>query len=196
MKFDPLLLLDVDRPLTDTEDRALSTSCRTAIADYRAAVVTTDPTPDLTERARRAYLHLGGDPARTSASLKDYDNVRWGPFLGVSDEGSAAGAIRAAAYESPKVRSLPESVQRTPLVVGVGLDAERLGGIGEIMVGPDEYADVWLAAVDRLLVTTNIGTRVNTRVYRREPRISLLSDSSTAMNSAREEIAAAFRPFV
>ena len=193
---DPLRLLDAGRQLTDVENRALSASCRTALAAYRAAVASGDPPRDLTARARRAYLHLGGDPERAIASLKDYDNNRWGPFLGVSDEGSAAGAIRDAAFESPKVRSLPNSVSRTPLVVGVAVDAERLGGIGEIMVGPEEYAEVWLACVDRLLVTTNIGTRVNTRVYRREPRVLLRGDGAETLEQAKAEIKAAFQPFV
>jgi hypothetical protein len=82
------------------------------------------------------------------------------------------------------------------MIIGVALDAERLGGVGEVAVGPDEYADVWLGCVDRLLITTNIGTRVNTRVYRREPRILLRSDSKRALAQAKTKIAEAFRPFV
>lgn len=122
--------------------------------------------------------------------------MRYGPFLGVSDEGSAAAQIREAALESPKARALPGAVPRTPLVVGVAVDAERLGGIGEVAVGPEEYADVWLECVDRVLITTNIGTRVNVRVYRREPFVLVRSDSSRALERARKEIEAAFRPFV
>ena len=72
-------------------------------------------------RARRAYLQLGGDPARSTASLKDYDHIRYGPFLGVSDEGGAASDIRDAAFESPKVCALPKSVRRVPLVVGIAV---------------------------------------------------------------------------
>jgi hypothetical protein len=193
---DALGLLALDRLRTASEDRALADACRQVLTDYRAAVVNGGATPALTARARQAFVHLGGDPARSSASLRDYDHVRYGPFLGVSDEGSAAGQIRAAALESPKVRALPNTVPRTPLVVGVAVDAERLGGIGEVAVGPDEYADVWLESVDRVLITTNIGTRVNMRVYRREPVIVLKSDRREAIDGAKEAIAAAFRPFV
>jgi hypothetical protein len=122
--------------------------------------------------------------------------VRCGPFVGGSDEGGAAAQIRGAAGESPKVCALARAVPRTPLVVGVAVDAERLGGIGEVAVGPEEYADVWLECVDRVLITTNIGTRVNVRVYRREPFVLVRSDSSRALKRARTEIEAAFRPFV
>lgn len=186
----------IDRLRTATEDRALANACQQALADYRTAVVNGGATRTLTARARRAFVHLGGDPARSSASLKDYDHARYGPFLGVSDEGSAAGQIREAAFESPKVRALPRTVPRTPLVVGVAVDAERLGGIGEVAVGPDEYADIWLESVDRVFITTNIGTRVNMRVYRREPLVVLKSDSREAIDAANKEIAAAFKPFV
>jgi hypothetical protein len=193
---DVLRLLDRRRPRTDAEDHALADACQDVLARYRAAVLKGTLSRRVKTQARRAFLHLGGDPIRTSASLKNYDHLRWGPFLGVSDEGSAAGAIRDAAFESPKVRALPKSVRRTPLVVGVAVDAERLGGIGEVAVGPEEYADVWLECVGRVLITTNIGTRVNTRVYRREPRVLLESGSRRAVAEAKAEIAAAFRPFV
>ncbi len=193
---DARALPGVDRLPAATGDRALADACQQALADYRTAVVNGGATRALTARARRAFLHLGGSPARSSASLKDYDHARYGPFLGVSDEGSAARQIREAAFESPKVRALPRTAPRTPLVVGVAVDAERLGGIGEVAVGPDEYADVWLESVDRVLITTNIGTRVNTRVYRREPLVVLRSDRPEAIEAAKREIAAAFKPFI
>jgi hypothetical protein len=193
---DPLRLLDRRRPRTPVEDRALSAACRRVLAEYRSVVATGRPTPALTARARRAFLHLGGDPARSTRSLKDYDHKRYGPFLGVSDEGSAARQILEAALESPKARALPAARRRDPLALGLALDAERLGGIGEIAVGPDEYADVWLGCVDRIPVTTNIGTRVNVRVYRREPRVVVRSAHRDAVERAKKEIASAFRPFV
>ena len=192
----PLALLGIDRLRTADEDRVLADACLQSLAEYRAAVATGKASPAITTRARRAFLHLGGDPARDSASLKDYDHERYGPFLGVSDEGSAAGQIRDAGYESPKIRALSGSSRSTPLVVGVAVDAERLGGGGEVAVGPNEYADVWLECVDRVLMTTNIGTRVNVRVYRREPTIVLSSDSQAAIEGVKNEIAAAFKPFV
>ncbi len=189
-------LLDLQRPITEEEGRALASACRDTLAAYRVAVATGNASRALAARARRAYLHLGGDPEPPIASLKDYDHDRYGPFLGVSDEGSAAAAIRDAAFESPKVRALSKTAARTPLVIGLAVDAERLGGVGEVAVGPEEYAEIWLACVGRVLVTTNVGTRVNLRVYRREPRVLLRSGSAEAIERAKAEIAAAFKPFV
>ncbi len=189
-------LIDAGAPQSPNQDRKLADACRRALNDYRAVVANELPNRAQRELARRAFIYLGGDPARSSVSLKDYDHLRYGPFLGISDEGSAAKAIRKAAYESPKVQALPRGKRLTPLLVGVAVDAERLGGIGEVAVGQDEYADVWLECVDRLLITTNIGTRVNMRVYHREPLIVLKSDNPKAIEIAKKEIAAAFRPFV
>jgi hypothetical protein len=183
-------------PQFEGEDRAFTESCREALDAYRAAVLDGDPPRALAARARAAYLHLGGDPDRTGGGLGDYDHVRYGPFLGVSDEGSAAGEIRRAALESPKVQALSQPEKRMPMVVGVAVDAERLGGIGETAVGPEEYADIWLACVGRVLVTTNVGTRVNLRVYRREPRILVKGADPSAVAKAKAQLAAAFEPFV
>lgn len=182
--------------LADGGESAFAESCREALAAYRAAVINGKVSSASKARARRAFLHLGGDPERGEASLKDYDHERYGPFLGVSDEGSAADEIRKAAFDSPKVQALPRSIPPRPLVVGLAVDAERLGGIGEVAVGPDEYADVWLACVDRTLVTTNIATRVNMRVYRREPRVLVRGGHGNAIEAAKAQIAAAFKPFV
>ena len=192
---DPLVLLET-RVRTVEQDRTLAKACMQVLADYRRAAVTGKATANLRADARRAFFHLGGDPARVSASLKDYDHERYGPFLGVSDEGSAAGQIRDAALESPKVRALRGARRPPPLVVGVAVDAERLGGVGEVVVGRDEYADVWLECVDRVLVTTNIGTRVNVRTYRQEPIIVVSRDTPSALDQAKQQIAAAFQPFV
>src|SRR5205814_5869967 len=82
-----------------------------------------------------------------------------------------------------------------PEIVGVAIDAERLGGVGEIAVGPEEYANIWVGAVDRLLVTTNVGTRVNLRIYRREPRVQIVSSSRAAITKACAAISNAFLPF-
>lgn len=169
---------------------------RRRLERYRSAAARGNATAALRKQAREAYQRLGGDPQPGSLPLGGYDHERFGPFLGVSDEGSAAGAIRDAAMASPKALALTGPANRDPLVLGVAVDAERLGGIGEIAVGPDEYADIWLECVGRLLITTNVGTRVNVRVYRREPRVVLRGDSTAALNQAKEAIAGAFRPFV
>ena len=187
---------DRHRPLTDREARALAEACVADLTKYRRAAARGAVTAALRKKARTAFLHLGGDPAKPTASLRDYDHERYGPFLGVSDEGSAAAAIREAGYESPKAQALPRTVKPSPLVVGLALDAERLGGVGEVAVGPEEYADVWLECVDRVLVTTNIGTRVNIRTFRREPRITLRQADAAEIARAKTTIAEAFKPFV
>jgi hypothetical protein len=188
--------IDRHRPITARESRSFAESCLKTLAAYRKAVERGKVPAALRRQARDAFLHLGGDPARSTASLKDYDHERYGPFLGVSDEGSAAPAIRDAGYASPKARALPRATTPSPLVVGLALDAERLGGVGEVAVGPEEYADVWLECVDRVLVTTNIGTRVNVRTYRREPRITLFRADASEIAEAKTKIAAAYKPFV
>ncbi len=180
--------------MTPREDRRFANDCLKTIAAYRRAIARGKASSSLKKRARRAFLHLGGDPARSTVSLRDYDHTRYGPFLGVSDEGSAAAAIRAAAYESPKALAL--GARRTPLAIGLAIDAERLGGVGEVAVGPEEYADVWQESVDRILVTTNIGTRVNVRFYRREQIVMLVRGDRAAILKAKAAIAAAFTPFV
>jgi len=182
--------------MTDAQARAFAGDCLKVLASYRKAVARGQASAALRTQAREAFLHLGGDPARSTASLKDYDHERYGPFLGVSDEGSAAPAIREAGYASPKVRALPRGEKASPFIVGLALDAERLGGVGEVAVGPEEYADIWLECVDRVLVTTNVGTRVNMRTYRREPRIPLMTGDAKALADAKTAIAAAFKPFV
>lgn len=176
-------------------DPAVARASLRALAEYRAAAAKGRVPSALARRARAAFLHLGGDPARPTYSLKDYDHVRYGPFLGVSDEGSAVTAIREAAYASPKARALAASA-RTPMTIGLAIDAERLGGVGETAVGPDEYADIWQGAVDRILVTTNIGTRVNVRFYRRETRVLVVRGDRAALEAVKDQIAAAFKPFV
>ncbi|MFH0777483.1 MAG: hypothetical protein V2A71_02515 [Candidatus Eisenbacteria bacterium] len=126
-------------------------------------------------------------------SLKNYDHSVYGPFLGVSDEGSAAAAVRRAAYVSPKARVLRRPSE---LEIGVALDAERLCAIGEVVVGPEEYADVWLECAGRLLMTTNVSTRVNVRYFKRPPIVTIKEgDFREAMASAETRIAEELKPF-
>ena len=177
------------------EDKLLADACRQVISDYRVAAIECVANRDLTAAAHDALLHLGGDPDRSTASLGAYDHHRLGPFLGVSDDGSASAAIRDAALSSPKVRALGKR-RPAPLEVGVAVDAERLGGIGEVLVGPEEWAKVWIETVDRVLVTTNIGTRVNMRVYKKEPSVRLEAVDAKSIRRAERGISEAFRPFV
>ena len=104
-------------------------------------------------------------------------------------------AIRRAAFATPKARALGHKI--SPLTIGVALDAERLGSVGEVPVGPDEYADVWSECVGRLLITTNIGSRANLRLYSRAPLVTIPADEdSQAAKKAQAGLAAAFKPFL
>lgn len=145
---------------------------------------------------REALSFLGGQPDRHNFSLKEYDHNLYGPYLGVSDEGSAAMAIRRAAYVSPKARTLGRKLSLRTL--GLAIDAERLGGIGEIPVGPDEYADIWSECADRLLISTNVGSHANLRLYNRAPIVVIASGGgmSTALENAKTKLVSAFKPFL
>ncbi len=124
----------------------------------------------LRDLAARALDELGGQGCPSAVSLKQYDHHRFGPFLGVSDEGSTAGAIRAAALASPKMQAIGCA---DPIVVGVAHDAERLGAIGETAVGPEEYREIRLECMGRILTSTNVGTRLNLRYYKKAPVIEI-----------------------
>lgn len=100
------------------------------------------------------------------SSLSDYDAERLGPLLGVSDEGSAAAAIVAAALDSPKARALASA---TPLEIGVAHDGERLGSIGETPIGLDEFEAIRAAVGGKILITTNVGSHLNSWHYLRGP---------------------------
>jgi hypothetical protein len=100
-------------------------------------------------------------------SLRDYDAARYGPFLGVSDGGDAASAIRAAALSSPKAQALADA--RTPLAVGIAHDAERLRSVGEVPVGPVQYERIRRELAGDVLITTNVGSHVNLWHYRQPP---------------------------
>src|SRR5262249_36208737 len=93
----------------------------------------------LREMAGRGLIALAGQSEPTLSTLDQYNHRRYGPRLGVSDEGSAAEAVRRGAFASPKCAVLGSL---TPLTVGVAHDAERLGAIGEVCVGPKEYANI------------------------------------------------------
>jgi hypothetical protein len=186
--------------LSPRDGARLGDVCREAVRLYRNAVAG-GPEPDeagvkrLAALARRAMLLLGGEGDLGGPSLKDYDHERFGPYLGVSDEGSAAGVIRRAALDSPKARALGGAA--TPLAVGVALDAERLGGVGEVAVGPEEYADARTACLGRILNSTNIGTRVNLRFFRRHPVVQAEDDSfDKALDLAKEALRLKVAPFL
>lgn len=148
----------------------------------------------LRKLAGKAMLHLGGNGDPQSTSLRDYDHRRFGPYLGVSDEGSACSVIRRAALDSPKARAVRKP---WPMMVGVAHDAERLGAIGEVPVGPLEYSNIWLDSVGRILTSTNVGTRLNIRFYKRHPVVVVQSgEKRGAIAAAKEAIRGYFTPFL
>ncbi|MGA7221289.1 MAG: hypothetical protein WBX16_00410 [Candidatus Acidiferrales bacterium] len=185
------------RPAAPThDDYGLSDAYREVLRDYQA-LVSSGGEPGLLWRrlVHEALGFLGGQADRHTSSLAEYDHRRYGPFLGVSDEGGAARAIRRAAFATPKTRALGHKT--SPLAVGVALDAERLGSVGEVPVGPDEFAQVWSECVCRTLMTTNVGSRANLRLYRRAPLVTINAGKSReALDAARVALSVAFKPFV
>jgi hypothetical protein len=161
-----------------------------------------DPEPDdndtdfrrLYESAHQTIAQLGGQGEPVRLTLADYDHERYGPILGVSDEGSATAAIRHGATASPKCHAL---ANKTPFTIGAAHDAERLGAVGEIVVGPDEFATIRLACHDRMLTTTNVGTRVNIRNFVPPPIITIRPGSlNRTVGVAAKKLAEIIAPFV
>ncbi len=149
----------------------------------------------LVDLARTAMWELGGEAEPAANSLKDYDHKSHGPFLGVSDEGSAVHLIRRVALNSPKMTVLGAA---PPIVVGVSHDAERLAAAGEVAVGPKEYADVRLGSAGSLLTSTNVGTRLNLKYYKLRPTIHIPRDGPTeeAFVDARRRAEESLLPFI
>jgi len=141
-----------------------------------------------------AIDQLGSQPHPATSSLKDYNHELHGPFLGVSDEGSAAPYIRNAALESPKMKVIGPS---EPMVVGVAHDAERLAASGEVAVGPEEYREIRLSCMGRILTSTNVGTRPNLRYYKQRPVIEIERGSiEESISRARQQAKEALEPFL
>jgi hypothetical protein len=185
------------RSAASRDERRLSDAYREILRSYRALVSSgAEPGRRWQGPVDAALRFLGGDADRRSLSLRDYDHRRYGPFLGVSDEGNAAAAVRRAAFASPKVQALGGG-KAPPLAVGVALDAERLGAVGEVPVGPDEFADIWRQCVDRTLLTTNVGGRVHLWLYRPAPVVTIpRGEIGLALAVAKTGLAAAFKPFL
>jgi hypothetical protein len=143
--------------------------------------------------AQEAIMELGGVVDPNPISLKDYEHRLHGPYLGVSDEGSAASIIRRAAFSSPKLQVLGAA---PPIQVGVAHDAERLAAVGEVAVGPEEYRDIILQCHGSILTSTNVGTRLNLRYYKLQPVMSLpRGPFATVVASAKENLRSLVQPF-
>src|SRR5262249_47643665 len=147
----------IEESMATHDGGTVARACRKVLERVRAAAAQrTDPEPNHADddyaRLWRLGLHalalLGGQAEPSLTTVADYDHEKYGPMLGVSDEGSATKAIRQGAVAAPKCHALRDL---EPLTVGVAHDAERLGGVGEVVVGPDENATIRLACRDRIL---------------------------------------------
>lgn len=124
--------------------------------------------------------------------LDEYDNKAFGPLLAVSDEGENAGIIARAAYASAKARALHRPAATA---LGVMIDGERMVSAGEGPIGPDEYKKLIAAAFGRTLCSTNVGVRVNARLYRLFPEFAI-ADAAVDEKKWLAEVYAAFGPFL
>lgn len=153
-----------------------------------------DDRESLFEIVGNAIMELGGVAEPTPFSFKDYDHLLFGPFLGVSDEGSAVHDIRRAAINSPKVRTLGTV---SPIQAGVAHDAERLAAVGEVAVGPEEYKDIILGSQGSILTSTNVGTRLNLRYYKMRPILGIPGGPfHDALENATQKLGELFLPFL
>src|SRR5215471_9133878 len=119
------------------------------------------------------------------ALLAEYDSDQYGPLFAVSDEGSAGPVVLDAALSSSKAAAGASSRFR----LGVILDGERMTSAGEVPIGPPEYGALSSAAAGQLLLTTNVGTRINVRLSGQLPEFPALEKSA-------EAVIAAFRQFL
>gem|GEM_PF-395891 len=129
---------------------------------------------------------------RNHFPLAAYDSERFGPLFAVSDEGSAGETVVNAAYASAKAKAFWPI---DPMSLGVALDGERMTSAGEVPIGPPEYEDLLNAAAGRLLLTTNVGVRVNTRLTQQLPEFPI-TEKSANDKQWLDGVFAAFEPFV
>lgn len=125
-------------------------------------------------------------------ALEEYDHARFGPVLGISDEGTAAHNIVEAAYKSAKAQALGRP---GPMTVGVIIDGERMGSAGEVPIGPPEYAQVLPEATGSTFCTTNVGVRVNTRLHQPLPEFRV-ADAEADESKWLKAIFDKFNPFI
>ena len=124
--------------------------------------------------------------------LDTYDSERFGPLFAVSDEGSAGETVVNAAYASAKARALWPI---DPVSLGVALDGERMTSAGEVPIGPPEYEELSDAAAGRLLLTTNVGVRVNARLTQQLPEFAV-TEKSANDKPWLDGVFGAFEPFL
>ena len=116
----------------------------------------------------------------SKALLAEYDSDQYGPLFAVSDEGSAGPVVLDAALSSAKAAAGASSRSR----LGVILDGERMTSAGEVPIGPPEYGALSDGAAGQLLLTTNVGTRINVRLTGQLPEFPALEKSAEAVIAA------------
>jgi hypothetical protein len=125
--------------------------------------------------------------------LEAYDTERFGPLLGVSNEGSAARTIVDAAFASAKARAYGPGADA--MCVGMIMDGERITSAGEVPIGPDEYEQLTPVARGRTFCTTNVGVRVNARFDLPLPEVPI-ADAAIEETKWLEAIYRRFEPFI
>ena len=117
---------------------------------------------------------------RSKALLAEYDSDQYGPLFAVSDEGSAGPVVLDAALSSAKAAAGASSAFN----LGVILDGERMTSAGEVPIGPPEYGALSAGAAGQLLLTTNVGTRINVRLTGQLPEFPAVEKSAEAVIAA------------
>ena len=125
-------------------------------------------------------------------SLKDYNANKFGPLLGISDEGSAAQAIMNAGLHSAKKQANQELTENE---IGLIYDAERMTSAGEVPVGPEEYNAIINGSLNSLLYSTNVGVRMNARLYQPLPEFSV-SEFDKNKEEWLKKLLEVFEPFL
>jgi hypothetical protein len=128
---------------------------------------------DIAKLAQEAFfsnVEHSGAGSSILGRLEDYDYAKYGPLLGISDEGSAAGTIAAAGYASAKSIVTGSA---NAAAVGIIIDGERMTSAGEVPIGADEYAAITKVAFGRTLCSTNVGVRVSARLYQPLPEFQV-----------------------
>jgi hypothetical protein len=129
----------------------------------------------------------------TEKPLEAYNTERFGPLLGVSNEGSAAKTIVDAAYASAKARAYGPGADA--MCVGMIMDGERITSAGEVPVGPDEYECLVPVARCKTFCTTNVGVRVNAHFDLPLPEFRV-ADAAIDEAAWLEAIYKRFDPFI
>jgi hypothetical protein len=145
--------------------------------------------------AATALSELGSIGEPPTWCVGSYDADRFGPILGVSDDGDAAETIVRAFMSTPKAASLREAGLLSSRTLGACVDAERITAAGELLVGPDEWARILEAADGVTGLSTNVGTVVLPRFFRPRPAITVTA-SDDPVDVAVEALTAEFHDYM